>query len=383
MIKTKLFYLISTIILVFSYACSSSSVTSIPEEQIPSTPVSSTLPSESIITAVPTTGDASAVPMVPMTGDASAVPMVAHIMIPADTLPVSGNWIGDVDSSGTGTEKRAPYGDSYKLNRFERPFLQDMSYVPDMDIKNYNLSQDSDWYYITIELIGSDPNNPIGINYGIEFDLNLDGFGDYILWAHPPYTDQWDTSVIKVFKDTDQDTGGLSGIAADVNFGGTGYDSLFFDGGTGQNPDPDLAWVRIVADQTATVQFAVKKSLVGSIFMMGVVSDAGLKDVSKLDYNDHFTEAEAGSPVLGKPNYPLGTLYAVDNTCWEVYGTQATGYEPKVCPPILQTVNKPSNNNGEASDSGQSSQPPLSCDPEPICGPLGYDPDTCDCLFAD
>ena len=244
MIKNKLFYLISTIILVFSYACSSSSVTSIPEEQIPSTPVSSAVPSESIefiITAVPTTGDAS------------TVPTVAHIMIPADTLPVPGNWVGDVDLSGTGTEKRAPYGDLYKLNRFERPFLQDMSYVPDMDIKNFNLSQDFDWYYITIELIGSDPNNSIGINYGIEFDLNLDGFGDYIIWAHPPYTDQWVTSVIKVFKDTNQDTGGLSGIEADINFGGTGYDLLFFDGGACQNPDPDLAWVRMSAAQTATI----------------------------------------------------------------------------------------------------------------------------------
>jgi hypothetical protein len=50
------------------------------------------------------------------------------------------------------------------------------------------------------------------------------------------------------------------------------------------------------------------------------------------DYNDRFTEAEAGSPVYDKQYYPLKALFAVDNTCWEAFGFKANGYEPKLCP---------------------------------------------------
>lgn len=357
--KHKSYYPILLFILVFTLACSalsSSTDTSVSTEPVSSIPLPSPLSTDSETSVEPVPGS-------------TRVPEVTHLMIPSEVLPAPGKQVEDVYSFETATEKRAPYGDSYKLNRFERPFMQDMTYVPDLDIKAFNLSQDSNWYYITIRLIGDDPNNPIGINYGVEFDLDLNGFGDYLVWAHPPYTNQWDTSVVQVFKDTNQDTGGLSGIEADGNPGGSGYDSLIFDGGTGQNPDPDLAWVRISDSKSATVQFAAKKSLVGGSFMMGVIADAGLKDVSRFDYNDHFTEIEAGSPVRGKGNYPLGLLYAVDNTCWEAYGFQATGYEPKICPPILQPVIKPSN--GEQ---------PLACNPPPDCGGGPYDPNTCICL---
>ena len=71
--------------------------------------------------------------------------------------------------------------------------------------------------------------------------------------------------------------------------------------------------------------------------MLGVFSDAGLKDVGKLDYVDRFTEAEAGSPVKDKLYYPLGALFAVDNTCQEAFGFEPTGYEPKLCPRIEPT----------------------------------------------
>jgi hypothetical protein len=115
------------------------------------------------------------------------------------------------------------------------------------------------------------------------------------------------------------------------------------------------------------IQFAFKKSWVGASFMFGVVADAGLKDVSMYDYMDRFIPAEAGSPVRGKEEYPLGSLYAVDNTCWEAYGFTATGYEPKICPPILQPVNKPDNQ-------------PSGCNPPPDCGGGPYDPNSCICL---
>jgi hypothetical protein len=93
-----------------------------------------------------------------------------------------------------------------------------------------------------------------------------------------------------------------------------------------------MAWVRTNAGPDATVQFAFKKSWSGIVFMLGVIADAGLKDVKKLDYVDRFTEAEAGSPVKDKQYYPLKALFAVDNTCQEAFGFKPLGYESRLCP---------------------------------------------------
>ncbi len=60
-------------------------------------------------------------------------PTIAHLEIPADKPPVGG-LVYDVTSKDTAPELRAPYGDSYQINRLERPFLQNMKYVPDLDI---------------------------------------------------------------------------------------------------------------------------------------------------------------------------------------------------------------------------------------------------------
>lgn len=275
------------------------------------------------------------------------VPVTGHTMIPSESVPPPGKWVDDVESSGTGREGRAPYGDSYKLNRFERPFLKDMTYVSDIDIRRFGLSDDTDWYYVSIQLIGNDPNNSLGINYGAEIDLDADGFGDFIVWARPPYTDQWDTSTVQVLKDANFDSGGLSGLKADAAPDGNGYETMVFDGSV-QNTDPDLAWVRLVGGRQATIQLAFKKSLTGPAFLLGVVSDSGLKDVTKYDYADHFNEAEAGSSIKGNQYYPLGSVYGVDNTCWEPYGIQTTGYEPKLCPTIVQVQPTKKGSSGES-----------------------------------
>jgi len=357
--RQKSFYLYIVFVLIFNQACAFSSFASTP------------------VPVVDTPTDVPAVDLeVPggkETPTATNFPVIDHIVRPNEIAPSPGKLIADVESSGTAAEERAPYGDSYKINRFERPFQKDMLYIPDMDILNFNLSQDEDWYYVSIELIGDNPNNSLGINYGVEIDLNVDGFGDYIIWARPPYTVEWDTSIVQVYQDSNLDTGGASVSQVENSFDGDGYDTLIFDGGSQQDSDPDLAWARMVEGQTALVQFAFKRSLIGSFFTLGVVSDAGLKDVSKFDYSDRFDEAEAGSPIRSKEFYPLGALYAVDNTCWEAYGFEAVGNEPKACQPDLQPIGTPSNE-----DQGN----PLSCSPPPNCDGNGggaYDPNTCEC----
>lgn len=258
--------------------------------------------------------------------------VLSHALIPSTSVR-AGDLILDVVSVDTAVEKRAPYGDSYNINLFERPFMQDMSYVPDLDIVSYNLNYDEKFYYVSIELIGTDPNNEIGIQYAVELDINADGFGDYIVVARPPFNVNWSTDNVQVVQDTDHDTGGLSAEKSDAPTPGDGYDMVIFDGGRGADDDPDLAWARINAGKNATVQFAFKKTLAGFKFMYGVIADGGLKSIADLDYVDRFTETEAGSPEKSEKDYPLKALYGVDNVCREAQGFPGTGQEPQRCLP--------------------------------------------------
>ncbi|HJS18590.1 MAG TPA: hypothetical protein VJ785_07565 [Anaerolineales bacterium] len=279
----------------------------------------------------------------------TVVPLTDHLMTPAAVTPLPGHLVYDVESA----RRAAPYGDSYKVNLLERPFLQNMKYTPDLDIVTFNLSEDQDWYYVSIELSGDNPNNSLGINYGVEIDLGTDGFGDFLIWAKPPYKTEWETSTVQVYSDSNHDSAGVSSSRSDAVFNGNGYDTLVFDGPTSQYiqaADPDLAWVRTSADPRAVVQFAFKKSLTGPAFMLGIVADAGLKDVSKFSYNDYFLEAEAGSPLRSGQYYPLGVVYAVDNTCWEAYNMQNLGFISKLCSSSeAPTTNRPQNDNSPSS----------------------------------
>ena len=296
---------------------------------------------------------------------ATVAPTVAHAQTPGE--PGSGMTVYDVESQSTAPERRAPYGDSYDINRLERPFTQDMEYLADLDIYSYKVSGDSLWWYVQIELIGSNPNNPQRINYGVELDLDHDGFGELLILAHPPYQPTWETSPVQIFEDTNHDTGGLSAEKSDAPIETDGYDALIFNGGAG-DADPDLAWVRADFDG---IQFAFKKSWAGSVFMLGVLADAGLKDPKQLDYVDRFEEAEAGSPVKDKRYYPLGALFLVDNVCREAFGFTANGYEPQLCP-------------REAPAPGpRPRKTPSSCEPPPQGCPSDHywSPPSCECVL--
>jgi hypothetical protein len=302
---------------------------SVPSQAITDTPFRPAAPSPA---AVAPTGTAT-VPATPTPTEAvpTATLPVSHLFVP----PVSvkpGELIHDVVCVDTAAEQRAPYGDRYRSNLLERPFLKDMSYVPDLDIRSFSLSKDEQFYYVSIALVGANPNNEIGIQYGVELDLDADGFGDYIIIARPPYDVAWNTDNVQVVWDTDHDTGGLSSALSDAPLAGNGYDTVIFDGGRGPEDDPDLAWARVNAGKDATVQIAFKRSLAGNRFMFGVIADAGLKRIANLDYVDRYTEAEAGSPIRGDKNYPLKALYGVDNTCRKIQGFVPTGVEPQSCP---------------------------------------------------
>jgi hypothetical protein len=122
--------------------------------------------------------------------------------------PPAGKVVYDVESAGTAPEKRAPYGDSYEWNRLERPFSQDMSYVSDLDISRFTVASDSDWWYVSLKLMGIDPNNALGINWHRTRSQSM-GFGDYLIWAHPPYPISG-TPSRAIYQDKNHNTGGIS-----------------------------------------------------------------------------------------------------------------------------------------------------------------------------
>ena len=302
--------------------------------------VTATVTETSTVPALPvasaTQADAATATVAPSPTPELPTPTIAvsHSPVPSTSVKPGKLIINDTVSVDTAAEKRAPYGDSYQVNRFERPFTQDMTYVSDLDIVSFNLAYDEKFYYVSIELVGTDPNNKLGINYGVELDTNADGFGDKIIIAHPPYNVDWSTDNVQIVEDTNRDTGGLSAEKSDAPLPGDGYDTVIFDGGRGADDDPDLAWVRVNAGNKATVQFAFKKSFSGAKFMYGVIADGGLKNVGKMDYVDRFTEEQAGSPIRGDKYYPLKALYAVDNVCREAFGFPGTKQEPQRCSPI-------------------------------------------------
>jgi hypothetical protein len=321
--KQPMFHLFLAIVVVLTLACNLTSQLTAPNSPPP--------------TSAPVTGNppdvGGAIPA--SAGSATPPPLVATIMashhVATPGAPPAGSVSYDVDSSVTGAENRAPYGDSYNINLFERPFTTTvMNYLPEVDITTFSLSQDATWDYVSFDLSGGDLNDPLGVKYGVELDTDHDGFGDVLVWASPPYAPDWVAETVQVYRDTNHDTGGRSAEKSDAVLAGNGYDTLIFDRGQGQ--DADLAWVRLNPQVSSAIQIAFKRSLSGNAFMWGVWADAGIRDPSKFNYNDRFVESDAGSPEKSEKYYPINAISQVDNTCWNAVGFKPNGYEPHLCP---------------------------------------------------
>ncbi len=248
---------------------------------------------------------------------------------PADKVPYSVFRTYDADSISTGAQGYAPYGERYDFNLFERPFDANMTYLPSLDIHAFELSYDETWYYITIEL-NTPYNDAETVVYAVEFDTDLDGFGNYILAAMTPRETTWSMDFVWVVEDANHDTGGVPPTRSDAPFQGDGYETIIFDQGWGDIPG--LAWSRLSPTDSKRIEFAIQRSFLTNKFMLGVSADAGWVDPNSYDYNDRISEAQAGSPLRNNPNYPLKDLYAYDNTCRQAFGFDPNGLEPRICP---------------------------------------------------
>ncbi len=291
-------------------------------------------PSPTVATAAPT---ATQPPGATPTWTWTPSPTVIHVLTPGSPTSTKA-WVADTVCGPTahqGQPNQPPAGDEYHWNLYERPFnaqTQD-TYFPELDIVRANITTDGTWLYVIIELYGAalDANRPLPA-YGLELDLDVDGRGEWLVWARGPYQATWSTVGVQVYRDADQDVGEERACRDDPPQEGTSYETLVFDGGQGE--DPDLAWVRLLPGEKPQVQLALKYEAIDRdpAFMWWVWADRGVNHPDWMDYHDHFTLAEAGEPFPGRAHYPIQAIAQVDNTCHWVFGFVPDGHEPCICP---------------------------------------------------
>jgi len=261
---------------------------------------------------------------------ATLTPTIAHLEVPGEPGQKLASYLTDISSIFNAAEGYT-YGDTYLVNRYERPFEEStMAYVGYLDIIYTELKHDSPWLYFIIHLQETLPE--VGdARYGIEFDLDGDGRGEYFLSASLPEGKGWTTDGVWVYEDLNGDVGGTYPVFPDASADERdGYEKVVFEEGRG--PDPDLAWVRRDPDDGRKVQIALKETLINAPgYLWSIWAEGGKSKPTFADYNDYWSLEEAGVPLPGHPLYPIKNLALVDSTCRSWYGFQPDVIRPGMC----------------------------------------------------
>lgn len=258
-------------------------------------------------------------------------PTIEHQTRPGSPGPVD-SFITDRSTAPFASEQRA-VADNFNTNFLERPYTsEDMQYQPHLDLTRAEWSASSPWIYVSLHLEGSPPADSEA-RYGLEVDLDMDGRGDWLIWGLTPTSTDWTVSGVQVFNDANDDVGDARPMRAEEPpQSGDGYEQRVFN--AGQGDDPDAAWIRLSPGANDQVQLAFKASLIGNDneLLWNAWTDQGVQEPGQFDYHDHFSVAEAGSPVQNSNYYPVQALALVDNTCRWTYDFEPTQNLPGMCP---------------------------------------------------
>ena len=112
-------------------------------------------------------------------------------------IPTSGTGkeqvIHDQVNKTTAAQKRAFGGEQFNAGKFERPFDQNMDYLPYLDIvKSTMQREDASFIYVTIQVaspVSESLNKPA--SYGLVLDPNLDGRSEFLILAQKPVSTEW------------------------------------------------------------------------------------------------------------------------------------------------------------------------------------------------
>ena len=262
---------------------------------------------------------------------------IVHTIIPQQGS-LSRSNAHDHEESATFDNKNVTAGDEFLKNQFERPFTaSEMAYLPDIDIVDFGITSDDQFFYIKIILAGLDVDSQsITGGYGVEIDRNVDGRAEIMLVTLPPYSTEFTAENVIVLVDKDGDIGGSRPTRPDEGFSGNGYDGVIFDLSQNIFPegDPDLAWVRAIKDEKPAIEIAYRKWIFkdgNESFMWSVWASGQDIDPASFNLHDSIAETQAGSPNKGNANYPIKDLAAFDNSCRVPLGFDAVGNEPLGC----------------------------------------------------
>ncbi len=264
---------------------------------------------------------------------------IVHLVTPINPSGGRESWMVDANSSANANNRKVSAGENFAYNFYERPFNSDPmdQYFADLDILEGILNRQDVWVFIKIRLQGLSPDGTLRGSYGAEFDLNVDGRGDVLVFVHKPGA-EWSVEGVQVWKDNNNNVGGRVPIEGDNPPTGDGYETVLFNAGEGS--DPDAAWAKVDPADPKNVYLAFKYGLINNdpAFTWGAWSKTEFQP-GWFDYNDYYTLMEAGSPLTYQSAaYPLKAFSEVDNTCRWPLGFTATGHEPGVCPiPVTPT----------------------------------------------
>jgi len=253
---------------------------------------------------------------------------------PGDTIGTKSRTIHDQTNEKTASEKVAYGGDVFGLGWFERPFDQNMGYIPIIDIQKVLLNrEDTNWVYIQIYVTG-DVTSGASLNplYGVELDTDLDNRGEFLLLTSLPAGKEWSTQGVVIYSNSDNMLGGTKPVLVDKTAtGNAGYDTEVFNSGTGN--DPNVAWSRLSPSDPKVVELALKSGFLGGPkgkFIWFPWTMLSSQDLDKFEFNDKLSLSEAGSPVKKEAElihfngftalttsgdeYPLKGLWGIDNT---------------------------------------------------------------------
>ncbi|MEN6572186.1 MAG: SdrD B-like domain-containing protein [Anaerolineaceae bacterium] len=316
----------------FASGCAVSKPTPSPQPTVQLTPLIFQ-PTE---TQVPATQTPTPAPVLP---GFTPTARIMHLSTPEDPAERFESQILDADSSAYAKSKRVAGGDNFDAGEFERPFNAETmdQYFPDLDIIEAGLRRSGDWIYVTIKLAGMPKGSLLSESYGVEIDVDADGRGDFLIIASKPGL-MWSVDGVSIWRDANRDVGGGIAVKADGSKTGDGFELQLFDSGKGF--DTDAAWARVNPNDFSSVQIAFKKTVIDNdkAFLWNAWAQDSIQP-SLFDYNDHFTLAEAGSPLPAQSGaYPLKKLSKVDNTCRWAAGFSPTGAEPGLCPLSIESA---------------------------------------------
>ncbi|MBK9778822.1 MAG: hypothetical protein IPP55_02040 [Anaerolineales bacterium] len=113
---------------------------------------------------------------------------IVHATIPSEPAKNLGN-ASDNDETLSHENFDVNFGDDFVKNRFERPFTANMGeYLPEIDIVKFSIGEDDNFFYVTMTPGGLPADGQaLSGHYAIEVDGNIDGRGELLIIASPPF----------------------------------------------------------------------------------------------------------------------------------------------------------------------------------------------------